>query len=58
MYEVSSNSVNLVVISPPYYNAPFDYPGLFKNYDESLNLIDKLSKELYRVLAEGRGPAS
>ncbi|MEM3387010.1 MAG: site-specific DNA-methyltransferase [Nitrososphaerales archaeon] len=43
-----------MVSSPPYYNAPFDYPDLFKNYDEFLKLIRDLAKELYRVLAPGR----
>jgi DNA modification methylase len=43
-----------MVTSPPYYNAPFDYPNLFKDYDEFLELIDHLSRDLYRVLAPGR----
>jgi len=43
-----------MVTSPPYYNAPFDYPDLFKDYDQFLELIETFSKELYRVLAPGR----
>jgi len=43
-----------MVTSPPYYNAPFDYPDLFKDYDQFLELIKTFSKELYRVLAPGR----
>lgn len=54
MHEIPDNSVHLVVTSPPYYNAPFDYPGLFKDYDEYLSLIRDVAKELRRVLAEGR----
>ncbi len=54
MHEIRSESVHLMVTSPPYYNAPFDYPGLFKDYDQFLELIETFSRELYRVLAPGR----
>jgi len=54
MHEIPDGSVHLVVTSPPYYNAPFDYPGLFRDYDEYLNLIRDVAKELRRVMAEGR----
>ena len=27
--EISNEEVRLVVTSPPYFNAPFDYEGLF-----------------------------
>lgn len=54
MKEVSDGSIHLMVTSPPYYNAPFDYPGLFKNYQEYLDLIRSLARELKRVLAQGR----
>jgi len=54
MCEVPDGSVHLVVTSPPYYNAPFDYPGLFSSYEEFLNLIRSVARELFRVLAEGR----
>jgi len=54
MHEIPSESVHLMVTSPPYYNAPFDYPDLFKDYDQFLELIETFSKELYRVLAPGR----
>jgi len=54
MHEIPSESVHLMVTSPPYYNAPFDYPGLFKDYDQFLELIEAFSVELYRVLAPGR----
>jgi len=54
MKELEDNSIQLVVTSPPYYNAPFDFPGLFKDYDEYLRLIRDVGKELYRVLEKGR----
>jgi len=54
MHEIPSESVHLMVTSPPYYNAPFDYPDLFKDYDHFLELIKIFSKELYRTLAPGR----
>jgi len=54
MREIPSGSVHLVVTSPPYFNAPFDYPDLFKDYDEYLDLIRCVARELRRVLAPGR----
>jgi len=54
MKEIPSGSIHLMITSPPYFNAPFDYPDLFKNYDEFLGLIRSLSLDLYRVLAPGR----
>ena len=54
MREVSDNSIHLVVTSPPYFNAPFDYPDLFESYDDYLDLIRCVGKELWRVLAPGR----
>jgi DNA modification methylase len=54
MHEIPDNSIHLMVTSPPYYNAPFDYPDLFKNYEEFLSLIRAFAKELYRVMAPGR----
>ena len=29
MKEISDEEVHLIVTSPPYFNAPFDYKGLF-----------------------------
>jgi len=43
-----------MVTSPPYFNAPFDYPGLFKDYTEFLELMKAVAKDLRRVLAQGR----
>lgn len=54
MRELPDGSVHLVVTSPPYFNAPFDYPNLFKDYDEFLGLIRDVVREIYRVLAQGR----
>lgn len=54
MSELDDGSVHLVVTSPPYYNAPFDYPGLFFSYDEYLSMLRKSAKELKRVLDKGR----
>lgn len=54
MGEIPDESVQLVVTSPPYYNAPFDYPGLFRDYGEFLELIQDVCTDLQRVLAPGR----
>ena len=54
MHEVPDSSVALVVTSPPYYNAPFDYPDMFKNYEEFLGLLKDWAKELKRVMMPGR----
>ncbi len=54
MKELEDNSVHLVVTSPPYFNAPFDYPDLFENYNEFLTLMKNIAKELKRVLNQGR----
>jgi modification methylase len=54
MREVPDGSIQLTVTSPPYYNAPFDYPGMFRNYDEFLELIQDLCRDLFRVTAPGR----
>nr|MDO8082985.1 site-specific DNA-methyltransferase [Candidatus Freyarchaeota archaeon] len=54
MKELEERSVHLVVTSPPYFNAPFDYPGLFESYQKFLELIHNLAKELKRVLDNGR----
>ena len=54
MEEIPNGTVHLMVTSPPYYNAPFDYPGLFKSYEGFLGLMEDFAKELYRKLAPGR----
>jgi len=54
MRELRDGSVHLVVTSPPYYNAPFDFPGLFPSYDEYLDLLKRVGREVYRVLDDSR----
>jgi modification methylase len=51
---VPDGKVALIVTSPPYYNAPFDYPGLFSNYNEYLDLIRAFASQSKRVLGRGR----
>ena len=46
--------VHLAVTSPPYFNAPFDYPGLFKNYEEFLGLLKDVARQLKEKLDQGR----
>ena len=54
MHELARESIDLTVTSPPYYNAPFDYPGMYRDYDEYLGMLSKVTDELYRVTADGR----
>jgi len=54
MEEISDQSIHLMVTSPPYFNAPFDYQGLFKSYGQFLGVLRKFARETYRVLQEGR----
>ncbi len=54
MKELEDDSVHLVVTSPPYFNAPFDYPDLFESYESFLELMREVAQELKRVLAKGR----
>lgn len=54
MKELDDHSVHLVVTSPPYFNAPFDYPGLFESYEQFLTIMRNVAKELRRVIVKGR----
>jgi len=54
MEEIQDESVHLMVTSPPYFNAPFDYKGLFKNYDQYLGVLNRVAREVFRVLGDGR----
>jgi DNA modification methylase len=54
MQELQDGSIHLVVTSPPYFNAPFDYPDLFKSYDAYLDKMQKVAIELKRVMCQGR----
>ena len=52
--EVANGEVSLIVTSPPYFNAPFDYPDLFPNYEDYLGLIRSFASQSRRVLGRGR----
>ena len=52
--QVGDGEVALIVTSPPYYNAPFDYPDLFSSYAEYLELIRAFASQSKRVLGKGR----
>jgi len=52
--EVADGEVSLIVTSPPYFNAPFDYPGLFPSYEDYLDLIRSFASQSRRVLGSGR----
>jgi modification methylase len=52
--EVADGEVSLIVTSPPYFNAPFDYPDLFPTYDDYLGLIRSFADQSKRVLGKGR----
>jgi len=52
--EVADGEVSLIVTSPPYFNAPFDYPDLFPSYEDYLNLIRSFASQSKRVLGRGR----
>ena len=54
MNELEDDSVHLTVTSPPYFNAPFDYPDLFESYDQFTTIMRNTAKELRRVLDKGR----
>jgi len=55
MSEIKRGDIHLIVTSPPYFNAPFDYKELFKGYKTHfLKMMEKFAKESYRVLADGR----
>ena len=54
MKEIEDGSVHLVVTSPPYFNAPFDYKKLYKTYAHYLEMLGKVANELHRVMADGR----
>lgn len=45
MQEIEDESVHLMVSSPPYFNAPFDYKGLFENYEQYLGVLEHVSKK-------------
>lgn len=54
MKELDKKSVHLMITSPPYFNAPFDYKGFYKTYDEFLEVMRDFASETLRVLDDGR----
>lgn len=55
MCELKEKSVHLIVTSPPYFNAPFDYKEFFKGYqNDFLPMLQKFANESFRVLQNGR----
>lgn len=54
MHEILNESVHAIVTSPPYYNAPHDYDGVFTSYPKYLELIRSFARESYRILQQGR----
>ena len=54
MSELPSNSIHLVVTSPPYFNAPYDFPDWYITYEDYLKLLKNVGKEVMRVLKPGR----
>src|SRR5438094_7355928 len=52
--EIADGEVSLIVTSPPYYNAPFDYPDLFPTYDDYLDMIRSFAAQSKRILGKGR----
>src|SRR2546425_8086108 len=52
--EVADGDISLVVTSPPYFNAPFDYPDLFPSYEDYLGLVRSFASQSRRVLGKGR----
>ncbi len=54
MPELADESVHLVVTSPPYFDAPFDYKDLYSDYQKFLSMLRQTFCEIYRVLENGR----
>ncbi|MFA5604989.1 MAG: hypothetical protein WC970_03900, partial [Dehalococcoidales bacterium] len=48
MPEIPDQSIHLMVTSPPYFNAPFDYKGLYKDYEHYLEVLKKMADEVFR----------
>ncbi len=46
-------AIDLLVTSPPYFNAPFDYDELFPNYESFLEMISNFAELYYRALKPG-----
>lgn len=46
-------AIDLLVTSPPYFNAPFDYNELFENYETFLDMMNKFAKLFFKALKPG-----
>jgi DNA modification methylase len=53
LQDLPANSVNLVFTSPPYFNARPEYND-YIDYEEYLLKIQKIIRQVHRVLSEGR----
>ncbi|MHB9650068.1 DNA-methyltransferase (plasmid) [Weissella paramesenteroides] len=51
--KLPDNSIDMVFTSPPYYNAKTEYSE-YVSYDDYLNFIDDIIKEVNRVLIPGK----
>lgn len=54
MEEIQDESVHLMITSPPYFNAPFDYENMYSSYENYLEVIKLFAAETFRVLQMGR----
>lgn len=54
MKELDEGEIQLVVTSPPYFNAPFDYKEFYSDYEEYKRLMRESAEEIYRVVQDGR----
>lgn len=54
MPEIEDESIHLMVTSPPYFNAPFDYKDLYTDYEHFLDVLRAMASEVFRVLKNGR----
>ena len=52
LQNVPNESIHLTFTSPPYYNAR-DY-SIYQSYEEYLNFLEKVFKEVHRITKEGR----
>jgi site-specific DNA-methyltransferase (adenine-specific) len=46
-------AIDLLVTSPPYFNAPFDYDELFQNYESFLKMIAEFGELIFKSLKPG-----
>ncbi|MFX0053221.1 MAG: DNA methyltransferase, partial [Candidatus Hermodarchaeota archaeon] len=46
-------NIDLLVTSPPYFNAPFDYDELFENYETFLEMMHNFAKLYFKALKPG-----